>query len=368
MSTLAPHKIYAEFCDSLGMQQFYNMLKQPWVVKAALMPDAHGGYTIPIGSVVATKDVIVPSFAGYDLGCGMYAAKLNIIAENIAGFETKIFEEIYKVVPTGSGINTTKHYADLSHLAATPFALDLFKEEGVYMLGSLGSGNHFIEIGKDDDNCLWIIIHSGSRNFGHKIASKYMAIAANSDKPEEGMHTLDVNSQVGKEYILDLKFALAFALENRKAICHKVIKAMESVTGLNIISSLVINRNHNHAELNNEGLWVHRKGATHAELGMLGVVPGNMRDGSFIVKGKGNPESLCSSSHGAGRVMSRKDAKEAIDVSTFTKQMEGIVAKVGRSTLDESPAAYKDIFKVMEQQEDLVEIVAHVKPLINVKA
>jgi tRNA-splicing ligase RtcB len=146
-----------------------------------------------------------------------------------------------------------------------------------------------------------------------------------------------------------------------------VFNVLESTTGLRVdeVGSL-INRNHNHAERKGD-LWIHRKGATHAEKGMMGVIPGNMRDGSFIVQGKGAPESLFSSSHGAGRVLGRRKAKELLNVEDFTETMEGIVAKVGASTLDESPFAYKDIFRVMKEQEDLVDVVAYVKPIVNIK-
>ena len=157
-----------------------------------------------------------------------------------------------------------------------------------------------------------------------------------------------------------------FALENRLEIIRRVVKEIQHYCDGDAVWDKLINRNHNHAE-EKDGLWIHRKGATHAEKGMMGVIPGNMRDGSFIVEGKGNPDSLYSSSHGAGRVLGRRKAKETLDVDDFTETMEGIVAKVDSKTLDESPFAYKDIFQVMEQQEDLVEVHHRVVPLINVK-
>ena len=166
-----------------------------------------------------------------------------------------------------------------------------------------------------------------------------------------------------------MNVAIVYALLNRKIMVQGVCDIIHDVLGVPknvILPHTIINRNHNHAIIK-DGLVIHRKGATHAEKGMLGVIPGNMRDGSFIVKGKGNPDSLCSSSHGAGRVLSRKKAKEQINLDSFVGEMVGIKAKVGNSTLDESPFAYKNIFRVMEDQHDLVEVLHHIKPLINIK-
>lgn len=188
-------------------------------------------------------------------------------------------------------------------------------------------------------------------------------------KAREWHYALDVDSEEGKNYINDLAFGLQFALDNRKTMLKRIENAIQHV-GLqgNLAWNSLINRNHNHAELKGD-LWIHRKGATHAEEGMPGVIPGNMRDGSFIVKGKGNPDSLYSSSHGAGRVLSRKAAKEQLNMQDFisTMQDNSVQAKVDTSTLDESPFAYKNIFEVMQMQTELVEVLWHVKPLINIK-
>ena len=163
-----------------------------------------------------------------------------------------------------------------------------------------------------------------------------------------------------------MNFCLEYALENRMRILQKVEHAISKYCSGNILKDSLVNRNHNHAELK-DGLWIHRKGATHAEDGMMGVIPGNMKDGSFIVRGKGNQNSLCSSSHGAGRVMSRSKAKTNISMDDFKNSMNGIVAKVDNGTLDESVFAYKNIFEVMENQKDLVDVVNYIKPIINIK-
>ena len=200
--------------------------------------------------------------------------------------------------------------------------------------------------------------------YKHNIEAYDKARIRNREKIKinvEGNYFLYTASEKGQAYINDMNYCLDYALANRKhmigQICHLLGDPLQLA---------FINRNHNHAEFK-DGLWVHRKGATHAELGMLGVIPGNMRDGSFIVEGKGNPDSLCSSSHGAGRVLSRKKALATLDLADFNSQMASIVTNHTSSTLDEAPAAYKSIFEVMELQKDLVTIIDHVKPILNIK-
>lgn len=335
------------------------------------MPDAHTGYVMPIGAVVATKGTIYPSFVGYDIGCGMSATKLDISAGDVVGLEKAIHEAIRAEVPVGFSKNANEQITEAATWQGTlnvqhSAMIKDFVGYGPMCLGTLGGGNHFIEIGYDEQSNLWIIIHSGSRSVGQKIAEHYMAIAADGGKSEEA-HALGTNTIEGVRYIADMEYGLQFALKNRQLMTHRVIRAISGVLGRRVTSSEFINRNHNHAELR-DGLWIHRKGATHAEEGMMGVIPGNMRDGCFIVRGLGNPDSLYSSSHGAGRVLSRRKAKEQITLEQFEEAMKGIpAATVGQATVDESPFAYKDIFKVMELQEDLVEIVHYVKPIINVK-
>ena len=190
----------------------------------------------------------------------------------------------------------------------------------------------------------------------------------------EGHYGLKTDSKEGKDYINDLNWCLEYALANRKEMMERIVAIIRMVLDKPFYLptwSELINRNHNHAELKEnkdyKNYCVMRKGATHAEDGMMGVIPGNMRDGSFIVKGKGNPDSLYSSSHGAGRVLGRKAAKRELNVEDFKESMKGIQGKIGEDTLDESPLAYKNIFEVMELQKDLVEVITHVKPIINIK-
>lgn len=425
-----PYKIYAEIIDEGTTKQFEDVLNQSYVTYGALMPDTHSGYSMPIGGVCATKDHIVPQFVGFDIGCGMCAYKTDFKKDEIKEVSQEIYDGIVNTIPLGFRTHKKNQKLDLD-MDITEVAEEALQDLGLKQLGTLGGGNHFIEIGHDENDDVWIVIHSGSRGLGHKIASHYMmkaytntldsnesplekrlkefeedfkvrksevlkhnpkayalslekAISKERKKLEkkyqkmdvdkiDGIYALHTDTEDGKNYIKDLAFALEYAIENRKRMITAVNNSINNATGKDTKVDYdnerkFINRNHNHAEFNeSRGEWVHRKGATHAEKGMRGVIPGNMRDGSFIVIGKGNPDSLFSSSHGAGRMMSRKKAKENISLEEFQETMKGICGTVDINTVDESPFAYKDIFEVMRLQADLVDIEYHIKPLINVK-
>ncbi|CCG43373.1 RtcB family protein [Magnetospirillum molischianum] len=354
-----PIHIFADAIDGAALSQFYDAMKCDFALKGALMPDAHKGYALPIGAV---------PLRGEDLNT---ASRVREAAEFI-------FKRIYEVVPTGFRHNDRRVvWAEGEKIPCTKVVSQQITDGALKQLGSLGSGNHFIEIGVDDFRQVWIIIHSGSRNVGHKTATHYMKLASGDGKAREAHFGLRVDSPEGQDYITDLNFCLEFALANRREIANRVAGVIREFTGAVPDWDRLVNRNHNHAELrwmahngptrDMKAVWVHRKGATHAEDGMMGVIPGNMRDGSFIVRGKGNPDSLWSSSHGAGRVLGRREANETLSLEDFVETMTGVVAKVNTSTLDESPFAYKDIFAVMAAQTDLVEVVAHVRPIINIK-
>ena len=367
---MKPHKIYSDTIEGKALSQFYDAMKQDYVIRGALMPDAHAGYTLPIGAVIACKDVVVPAYIGFDIGCGMCALPTSFDVNHVRSNAQAIFDAIYKAVPVGFNINvgsSKKKGWEFVNQPTEQMEKIYYNKGGNKMIGSLGSGNHFIEIGAEDDGKVWIIIHSGSRGAGHGCATHYMKLASGDGKAREGHFAFEVDSQNGQDYIKDLAFCLEFALKNRKEMMKRVVDVLSKHCKGRAEWDKLINRNHNHAEQNADGEWIHRKGATHAEDGMMGVIPGNMRDGSFIVRGKGCYDALCSSSHGAGRVMGRKVAKETIDFGDFKDTMQGIIAKVEQSTLDESPFAYKDIFEVMDNQSDMVEVVALVAPIINVK-
>lgn len=392
-------KIYAEALEKEALAQFEKAMSLPCNVQGALMPDAHTGYTLPIGAVIKSEGIVFPSYVGYDIGCGMCALKLDMTKDDLHAEELKA--KILEAIPLGIEKHSTKQ--SYTPLPCTLVAQAFYEEAGQYQLGTLGGGNHFIELGTGKDAKVWIVIHSGSRGFGKKIAEHYMYEAAmnsvdqkefekefeeanilfkvrNLEKFElakrnyvirkiqaaskaalESHVGFEIHTPQGKAYLLDMECALAFALANRKAMVQAIVRLMGHPKEL-----LFINRNHNHAELK-EGYVIHRKGATHAEKDMLGVIPGNMRDGSFIVRGKGNHEALFSSSHGAGRVLSRNKALSGLDLGEFYTDMQGIVTNHTSKTLDESPRAYKDIFEVMKLQENLVEVIDHIKPFLNLK-
>lgn len=362
-----PYRIFAEVLEAEALAQFESAMQQPFVVQGALMPDAHTGYALPIGAVIATEDKVLPAWVGYDIGCGMCALPTTFAPDAVRAEAPAIFKRVYQTIPVGFAHNAhDTPWPAGRQLGRSDMLQTLFEKNGLRQLGSLGSGNHFAEIGADEANQVWIILHSGSRGIGHSVASHYMRLASGDGKAREGHFGFNTRTPEGKAYIQDVAFCLAFALENRLEMMRRIVAVLESLLPGQPRWSALINRHHNHAE-QKDGLWLHRKGATHAEAGMMGVIPGNMRDGSFIVRGLGNPESLYSSSHGAGRVLGRKEAKRRLSLHDFTRTMSGIVARINDDTLDESPFAYKDIFSVMAQQHDMVEVVAHVRPILNIK-
>lgn len=362
-------KIYAEVLEQTALDQFKSAMNNHFVLDGALMPDAHAGYALPIGAVVATKNVVVPSWVGYDIGCGMCALRLDgIDKDEVMKNSDEIFDLIYKYVPVGFSVNGKETNYSLDGL--TDVGKEIAEKKKYKLaLGSLGGGNHFIEIGHDESDNVWVVIHCGSRGVGHGIATHYMKLAHPDGKAKDGHWGFYVGEPDGKDYIQDLNWALDYALANRKEIMTRVVGAITEALDMSCYEldfSELINRNHNHAVERN-GMWIHRKGATHAEDGMMGVIPGNMRDGSFIVRGKGNPAWLYSSSHGAGRVLGRKQAKKDLSMDIFNDQMKGVKALVEEKTLDESPSAYKNVFDVIGLQSKTIDVIAHVKPMINIK-
>jgi len=346
-----------------AQNQIYDALNLSFLKVMAIMPDCHVGYSLTIGGVALLDGVISPAYVGYDIGCGMCCI-ISDDTHNIKGKEEIIFNKIYERIPVG--FNSRERGLDYEEFKSASGDKDLDKKvlDRLWVqVGTLGGGNHFIEIGESLEGRLSITIHSGSRNIGHSIASYWMKLSKSVDKDlPDGFFHLD--GEYGQNYLKDMKFAQEYALRNRKVM-------MEEVLGiLNLHSRQMcnmINENHNHAIVTSEGV-LHRKGATPADKGQLGVIPGNMRDGVYVTKGLGNDEYLSSASHGAGRKFGRRKAKETIDLNNFIKDMKGIVCKADKDTLDESPEAYKNINDVMSRQEGIVVSVENfIKPLINIK-
>lgn len=381
---------FAPDADQEALKQFESCYKEAFVTAAALMPDAHSGYAAPIGAVLITKDYIVPAWVGYDIGCGLIAVKIkgkNVI-KKVKENSDKIYLQVKKKVSMGAGEYnspdkvTDKTKVELKRIIETfekdkynKDILSFIKNSSLKHVGTLGGGNHFIELGVDEkEKDLWLIIHSGSRGLGYKVAEKYMIQAAgksNKDKTKkkdiEKTFPLETKSQLGKEYLNVLNFGLEFALLNRMEMAYQVVNVIKEVLKDESIKfELWTNKNHNHA-IPEKDYYIHRKGATPAKKGERGIIPANMRDGSFLVEGLGNKKFLESSSHGAGRVLSRTKARETITIKEFQDSMKGITGTVIQEVIDEAPMAYKNIFSVMDLQKDSVKTLHHIKPIINWK-
>lgn len=368
---MKPFEVYGENIEQSAMEQFYSAMEQDFVVRGALMPDAHTGYSLPIGAVVETDNVVVPAWVGYDIGCGMLAVATSFVRQDIREHSKEIFDEIYKRIPVGFKSNSEPTECILKREDLSELGQDIFDKKGGFRaLGTLGGGNHFIEIGEAQDGIIWVVIHSGSRGLGHDIAHEYMKLASGGDKAKEGHYPVSLDSELGKEYMRDQWWLNHFANYSRIEMLTRVVYAVREVCGYGEARGIiggVINCTHNHAIEGDDHKVIHRKGATQAGKDQWGAIPGNMRDGTYITKGKGNEKSLSSSSHGAGRAMSRTQAKKTLKQRDFEDQMVGITAKVDNRTLDESPHAYKNIDRVMELQKDLVDVINIIKPIINVK-
>jgi len=354
-----------------AQNQIYEALNLDFLITLAIMPDCHTGYSLPIGGVALLDSVISPGYVGYDIGCGMCYIVLNILAKDFFKREKqkiKLFEDIYKVIPVGfNSREKSIEYKRFQSASGDKELNDKVLGKLYIQLGTLGGGNHFIEIGENQQGLLTIVVHSGSRNIGHSIASYYMKLSqkVDTDLPKGFLH---LNGEHGQQYLEDMNFSLAYALENRKVMIEQTLSYFISDNReKERIMSNMVNENHNHAVIQEEGV-LHRKGATPADDGQIGIIPGSMKAGIYVTEGLGNPHYLCSSSHGAGRKMSRKQAKAKITMERFKQQMNGIVANITHSTKDEAPDAYKDVHKVIKEQEGIViKTIDYLKPLINVK-
>ena len=372
-----------------ALKQIETACSLPFVFKhIAVMPDCHTGYSCPIGGVIATKGVVIPNAVGVDIGCGMCAVKTPLSSIDSDTLK-KIINEIREVIPVGK--NHQKEKQKWDGFIKAPF-IDVIGREfqsAQYQLGTLGGGNHFIEIQKGSDGFIWIMIHSGSRNFGYKIAKEYNKIAQElctkwySNIPvfkgEDGLAFLPLDTQEGQDYLEAMNYAADFALANRESMMHRIINVFventEVMTQDIPFSGTVdmINIAHNYARMENhfgKNVMIHRKGATSAQKDLIGIIPGSQGTASYIVIGKGNVESFNSCSHGAGRAMSRTKAKAELNLEEEQKKLEtrGIIHSIrSRAQLDEAISAYKDINTVMEEQKDLVDIVVELKPLAVIK-
>lgn len=345
-----------EDLDAATQAQIFDVLKLDCVVKVAIMRDAHLGYDLPIGGVALLRGYISPSFVGYDIGCGMTYYHTGITTEELFPtdeIKSQVYNEILQEIPVGcSSRSFPLDYGEFKSGSGDRELEDMVNSKVGVQLGTLGGGNHFIEIGETRQGYVGITIHSGSRNVGHTIGSFYM---------NKG-RMFPLYSDDGVAYFQDMQYAEQFALLNRATMMQTVCRILDTRFGIDI------NENHNHAVITDEGI-LHRKGATSADKGAYGIIPANMRDGVYMTKGLGNHKFLCSAPHGCGRAMGRNNAKQTLSMDDFVKSMSGIWAKVSSTTLDESPAAYKEADYVLSGTDGVVvDVVDHIKPLINIKS
>ena len=370
-----PIKLWLDEINENTLAQARNLANLPFAMKwIAIMPDAHQGYGMPIGGVMATDGVIVPNAAGVDIGCGVVATKLAL-AEIDQESIKKITSAIKESIPVGFAHNPIAQEWEGFDRAPDIPVIQNNLSSARKQLGTLGGGNHFIEIQAGSDGHIWLMVHSGSRNFGYKTAHEYHRKAKllcqrwHSEIPDEELSFLPIESDEGGEYYQAMTFCLEFAKANRNLMMRKVVAIVNSLTGA--VVEHEINIHHNYAAFEKHfgrKVLVHRKGATKAFLGSEGVIPGSMGSNSYIVKGLGNRESFMSCSHGAGRVLGRKQAVRELDLIKEQKKMKNIVHDLtSKSKLEEAPGAYKDIDEVMNNQKDLVEITTKLTPLGVVK-
>lgn len=351
----------------------------------ALMPDAHVGKGSTIGSVIATNGALIPAAVGVDLGCGMAAARMPYGADALPDNLDGLFRAIAQTIPAGQPSRSKKGRgshaepaeagSQLVERASSRIAEVQKPSRTLRQLGTLGGGNHFVEVCTDEDDRVWVVLHSGSRGVGNKVAQFHIRRAGATlakyfvELPDPDLAYLVENTAEFSEYVQDMLWAQDYAAQNRRLMMDAALGALGSAVGLVVEPEQMINCHHNYCQQEHhhgKNLWVTRKGAIRARSGDWGIIPGSMATGSFIVTGKGNAASYHSASHGAGRAMSRTQARKSLN--GLASQMEGITWNDDpQGLLDEHPAAYKDLDAVMARQSDLVDIRFRLMPILNYK-
>ena len=381
--------------DENARQQLHNMSTMPFIHKwVAAMPDVHLGRGATIGSVIPTIGAVIPAAVGVDLGCGMMAVKTSLRADQLpdslaairTGIETKVphgFMAKGKSRDTGNWVNlpddVMQAWLPLKDGFTALQDKHPFLKNGnnVNQLGTLGSGNHFVEVCLDESDAVWVMLHSGSRGVGNKIGSEFIKKAKKDMErwfihlPDKDLAYIPEGSQHFGDYIAAVSWAQDFARVNRQVMMSRTLAALQKIVPKSYTTELeVVNCHHNYISREHHfgsDVWVTRKGAVSAKSGEMGIIPGSMGAKSFIVRGLGNAQSFCSCSHGAGRVMSRTEAKRRVSMDEHLAATEGVECRKDKSVIDETPSAYKDIEKVMAAQSDLVEIVHTLKQVVCVK-
>lgn len=378
--------------EDAALKQLHNASRLPFVHKhIAVMPDVHWGMGATVGSVIATKGAIIPAAVGVDIGCGMVAVKTHLGAVDLPDSLRAIRSAIESAVPHGrtdnGGTNDRGAWGesqDLGHMAdglqkivAKHPKIERPAQRAPRHLGTLGTGNHFIEVCLDESQAVWVMLHSGSRGIGNAIGSYFIEKAKEDMRrwfinlPDVDLAYLPQGSEMFNDYVEAVHWAQEFALENRRRMMAATLRAIGASLGRVIGGSeTAVNCHHNYVAWENhfgDNVLVTRKGAVRAREGDLGIIPGSMGAKSFIVRGKGNKDSFCSCSHGAGRAMSRTEARRRFTLEDHAKATEGVECRKDADVIDETPAAYKSIDAVMAAQADLVEIVHTLKQVLCVK-
>jgi len=352
--------------------QLWNISTLPMLDGIAVMPDVHLGKGATVGSVIATNGLISPAAVGVDIGCGMLAVPLHVKIDSIN--LQHYYDTISRVIPLGHrGHEISKYNMKARmHLDTASKRVQSVWKKAHSQIGTLGGGNHFIEVCHDENDDAWLMLHSGSRNVGKSIAdihigkAKQIMKAYHIELADPDLAYLVNNTPEFDEYMEDLQWAQEYASHNRQTMLDLIMRAL----GLGYKTTEVINCHHNYVALENynkKNLLITRKGAIRARKDDLGIIPGSMGQKSYIVRGKGNAEAYCSCSHGAGRVYSRTAAKKKFTVDDLVEQTKGVICRKDEGIIDEIPSAYKNIDEVMENQKDLVDIVHTLKAVVCVK-
>jgi tRNA-splicing ligase RtcB len=387
-----PVKIWSDLheVESAALNQLTNISNLPFVFKhVAAMPDVHLGKGATVGSVVATKGAICPAAVGVDIGCGMAAVKTDLDSNVVIDRIKQIRHSIERSIPVGHEGNRSisdsvskwkawKEFEELSVVGQDKDHKEMIKR-AMSQLGSLGGGNHFIEVCLDTDDNVWIMLHSGSRNIGKTVAERHIDKAKDLMRrmfieiPDPDLAYFAEKTPEYDNYINDLEWCQEYAAQNRREMMDRILKdisyAVYNEPG-QITKLMSVNCHHNYAARENhygENVIVTRKGAVRARVGDLGIIPGSMGTRSYIVEGLGSQESFHSCSHGAGRRMSRSEAKRKFTLDDLVAQTQGIECRKDEAVIDEIPSAYKDIDQVMENQKDLVKVVAQLRQIMCIK-
>ena len=381
--------------DEKAKEQLMKTAQMPFIHKwLAVMPDVHVGKGSTIGSVIPTKGAIIPAAVGVDIGCGMMAARTSLTAEDLPENLFELRCAIEEAVPHGRVVNRNKRdkgaWDEIPEKTAmawknlerdfkriTDITPKLEKTNNIVHLGTLGTGNHFVEMCLDEDDRVWIMLHSGSRGVGNAIGTHFIELAKKDmqrwmiNLPDKDLAYFPEGTDHFNDYVFAVEWAQNFARTNREIMMAHTIEAVRKVITKPFDAEVeAINCHHNYVTKENhygENIFVTRKGAVRARKGDMGIIPGSMGAKSYIVRGLGNEESFCSCSHGAGRVMSRTEAKKRVSIEEHIEAVKGVECRTDADVVDETPSAYKDIDKVMEAQKDLVEVVYILKQVLCVK-